>query len=782
MSLKLDPYDVLLERAMLALYLQWPYLPRRATLPTLETLRKSLAAELAGMTDSPDQERFQTAAHDFAGAALALPGVRAIAGVDLGKLAASAETRPGLRTALTSSNASVTSERVRELAAMLDTPDPAAYAIGRRFYRGSLLPQAWDDIRPAVETLLDRLPADARTEVEAIDRDLQTALGNTTRFDVRPYEAALLRLEAIPGVVAALADRFVRWKSVEKEKTLAVANPRGSESMPESAAAPPMVELVAADALVAPPPEMETVEVNFHTDVKFPARLQRNKVEWLVVRLRLEEPAETVVAGLVPVEFTKQGDEPPPPEYLTVRVLAPDFDEETRVWERTITVHHDRDSDPAVFLLKAAELGKKRITIDFEHKGRPVGSVWFTTEVVETPTSSASVTLTRSPDDLPEFARFERNPPPPADVQLRVVKKSGENTLAFWLNSAHPDLPYSWQPVGEIELTSQDPMTFLAKLLEPLDDMVTRLTRDLTDDERAKAAEELNILAEGLFEQLLPEEFRIEYFTRIQPLQQAGTIKSMLITSDEPWIPWELLKPYYYSVSEGKEYIAENFWALDFQLARWLAGRGPAARVTVQDAALVLPDVGLPAVAQEQAYFDTLAAQRMIRLSGPSKTLAEVKDLFLYGGYQLMHVATHGKFNTSDANESVLELSDESLRPLDLVASRLRGIRKSMPLVFLNACDGGRADFSLTGLGGWAEKLFREANASAFVGALWEVHDDLAVEFTKHFYERLAAGDALGEAMRAARAHLRAIDATNPTWLAYTLYGDPNTVVQIGTV
>ena len=50
-------------------------------------------------------------------------------------------------------------------------------------------------------------------------------------------------------------------------------------------------------------------------------------------------------------------------------------------------------------------------------------------------------------------------------------------------------------------------------------------------------------------------------------------------------------------------------------------------------------------------------------------------------------------------------------------------------------------DSSLTGLGGWAEKLFREANASAFVGA-WEVHDDLAVEFTKHFYERLAAGDA----------------------------------------
>ena len=45
------------------------------------------------------------------------------------------------------------------------------------------------------------------------------------------------------------------------------------------------------------------------------------------MRLRLEEAAETVASGLVAVEFTQQGDEPPPPEYLTVRVLASDFDE-----------------------------------------------------------------------------------------------------------------------------------------------------------------------------------------------------------------------------------------------------------------------------------------------------------------------------------------------------------------------------------------------------------------------------------------------------------------------
>ena len=771
----LDTYDALLERAVLALYLRWPFLLRRTTLPALEHLRRDLAGALRNLAVHPDLPRFQALAGAFARRSLELPGVHAIAGADLAKLAGA----PAARSGFFISNASVTAERLRDLAMMLESADPPAYAIGCRVYRTSLLPQAWDDIRPAIEPILERLPPGTTSVVASIDQDLQAALDQTTRFDVRPYATALLRLEAIPGLVAILVDRFARWKSVTQETTLAVATPRHSEPAAESAEPASLDRELAAPASLPAP---EEIEVNFHTDVKFPARLQRNKVEWLIIRLRLEKPAETAAAGLVAVEFTKQGNEPPSPEYLAVRVLAPDVDEETRMWERTITVHHDRDSDPAVFLLKSSELGKKRITIDFYHKERLVGSAWFMTEVVDMPASSASVTITRSPDDLPEFARFERNPPPPADVQLRVVKKSSENRLAFWLNSTHPDLPYSWEQVGEIELTSQNPMAFLAKLLEPLDDMVTRLSRDLTQDERTRAAEELNVLAEGLFEQLLPEQFRVEYFTRIQPLQQAGKIKSMLITSDEPWIPWELLKPYYYSVSEDKEYVAKNFWSLDFQLARWLAGRGPAALVAVQEAALVLPDVGLPAVAQEQAFFNSLAAARAIHVSGPAKTLDEVKSLFLSGGYQIMHVATHGRFDTTDADASVLELSDENLRPADLVASRLRGIRQSRPLVFLNACDGGRADFSLTGLGGWAEKLFREANASAFVGALWEVHDDLAVEFTKHFYSRLVAGDSIGEAMRAARVHLYQIDSTNPTWLAYTLYGDPNTVVRIGVL
>ena len=143
-------------------------------------------------------------------------------------------------------------------------------------------------------------------------------------------------------------------------------------------------------------------------------------------------------------------------------------------------------------------------------------------------------------------------------------------------------------------------------------------------------------------------------------------------------------------------------------------------------------------------------------------------------------MATHGEFNASDVNQSEIALQDASIRPEDSKGSRLRGLRAARPLVFLNACNGSRAAYALTGLGGWAQTLFVDANAGAFVGALWEIEDELAAAFTHAFYAGLAVGQTLGEAILAARRHVRDLAPANPTWLAYTLYGDPNAQVDFG--
>ena len=194
-----------------------------------------------------------------------------------------------------------------------------------------------------------------------------------------------------------------------------------------------------------------------------------------------------------------------------------------------------------------------------------------------------------------------------------------------------------------------------------------------------------------------------------------------------------------------------------------------------------MPELNLPNVQREKTFFDALAQRRQIEVGAPLQLRGEVLDMLRNGGFQVLHFATHGQFNSEDADQSQLELADGTLIPADLQGSGLRGIRKGRPLVFLNACNIGRSAFGLTGLGGWADKLFNEAQVSAFVGTLWEVTDDLAAEFSAQFYDALAAGKTLSEALHTARMHIRELAPANPTWLAYTLYGDPNATVVIGT-
>jgi hypothetical protein len=52
------------------------------------------------------------------------------------------------------------------------------------------------------------------------------------------------------------------------------------------------------------------------------------------------------------------------------------------------------------------------------------------------------------------------------------------------------------------------------------------------------------------------------------------------------------------------------------------------------------------------------------------------------------------------------------------------------------------------------------------------VSDDAAREFAEEFYEQLKGSATLGQAVTAARKKTAA-RSDDPTWLAYTAYGDP---------
>ena len=147
----------------------------------------------------------------------------------------------------------------------------------------------------------------------------------------------------------------------------------------------------------------------------------------------------------------------------------------------------------------------------------------------------------------------------------------------------------------------------------------------------------------------------------------------------------------------------------------------------------------------------------------------------------LRHALLKGNFNGQNADRSpILMEGGETITPVDLSKPRTQGIRKERPIVFLNACHGGKLEFTLTGTGGWAERMVNQVAATAFVGAYWEISDELASLFSRTFYDELRGGATLGAAFHQARMTVRAKSPANPTWLAYTLYGDPNARIEWG--
>jgi hypothetical protein len=775
-SSRLESQDQLFETSILAIYRRWYELPRRSTLPRLETLRAQCAQDLAALAPTPattlDPTRCEQILIGCAQALRRLAGVDQAAGPDLRRLAEAAprslqQPVRGMPFALTDTSPA----RVATLVVLLRQPDPAAYAIGLLYYHPADAFDIWLAVQNKLREVKPSLPAAAADEVAAITAQAEQALAQSaTPFQqAQAYIAALEALERIPGLLPVLAPILA-----ERKKLTPPPPDRGLLSRPyepttgevrESYTAGEAGEEADGEPL-SKSPTTQPAEVALHTDIRFPARVRLNEVAWLTVRLTLDKAAESRVDETVTVVFA----EPGAPEYVEVWVKATGFQEETGAWERTIAVYPGRSSQPAVFLLRAAENGRQRVTIDFYHRGRLAGSAAFETEV-----GTGAQGVPATPQTHP--VTLTAGAPPAADLVVRVMKAADANRLLFRVSSPH--LPQPWDDLEEVVLTSKDPMTFLTADLEELSRLAAAVTPATPQGEQEAARDWFTQLGEGLFEDLLPKTFQERYWTQIRPLQQQGKLRTLLVISDEPWIPWEIIKPYRWDPATGRE-ETEDFWVETYQMSRWLAGRGLAPGVAISAAALVLPDVGLAAVAAEKEFFARLAADYRLDVGAPLQARDEVLRTLMTGGFQLLHFATHGNFNSVDAGESEIVLVDASLRPNDLRGSGLRGIRQARPLVFLNACHGGRTDFGLTGLGGWADKLFNEAWATAFVGALWEVNDELAAQFSSEFYRCLAAGATFGAALQAARRALRGHCASNPTWLAYTLYGDPNATAPIG--
>ena len=264
--------------------------------------------------------------------------------------------------------------------------------------------------------------------------------------------------------------------------------------------------------------------------------------------------------------------------------------------------------------------------------------------------------------------------------------------LSFMLHGA-PD--YNFRSMGETDPLPDEPRVFLQPIFDRLSGLARRSASARSADETAAAKKELADIGANLFDQLFTKMLKDEYGKTIRQ-KYAG--KALLITSDEPWIPWELVRPF--AIDDSGDVLYDDPPLCEmFHLSRWLAGRGVPDQVAMKQGVWVAPADNLQAAQAESDYFDELhRRQWQVSLSGPLTKAADVQARFQSKDTQLFHFVCHGNFDAINPDNSMIKLEGGFLSPshIGVQARRAAGHEAGR---FLNACYAGQVDFALRG---WA--------------------------------------------------------------------------------
>jgi hypothetical protein len=332
----------------------------------------------------------------------------------------------------------------------------------------------------------------------------------------------------------------------------------------------------------------QPLTVRRHTDVSFPSEVQTGKSCNLRIQL---VPATSVLPSGEVCERPKPhvhdttldliaplpapAGAPPPSLKLTVSVTAENFDVEGLA-HAEIIVPFDGISSAVVFGLRGKEAGPGRIMIDFAQDGRPIGSVDLAPVVVDS--DGALRRRDRSaPTSVELSLDLEAGPSTAApDVVLKVFEHrlaGHPGRLQFVLSSTHPalaDLPVLDGDLGTLDLRSEVSEWVNQQL---------RIIGTLTEQADSSAAEVGCTLASvgyNLYENLLPAAVQELSWT----LRERG-VKTLMVLSDAPHIPWELIKPFRADPISGAIVSQDGFWGESFALAHWVRGRPPTRRLRI---------------------------------------------------------------------------------------------------------------------------------------------------------------------------------------------------------
>ncbi|MHA1650014.1 MAG: CHAT domain-containing protein [Candidatus Helarchaeota archaeon] len=480
--------------------------------------------------------------------------------------------------------------------------------------------------------------------------------------------------------------------------------------------------------------EVEPRKIKRFGDIVSPMEMTVKKEYFVNVGVRVFK--EDVTGMPVPMEITVPEAGPP---IIEVFVIGRDFKVDQP--RRSLIIPLDADSDILNFRVTPKRDGLKNLTVEFYQEGTIIGRailkiiVKKKKEPVNESLSSTAITVA---------SQFHETR---LDATLRIIRYGEDFFFSLFT-------PRAKAVVSQKALFGKSTinLSILNKLQSSMEDAIF-------DRNNPRAAlDRLRELGAQIYN-FIPKQIR-------KTIKSIGP-KYLMIETGDLLVPWEL-------AYDGEDFLCIKYClgkrvfdeTRDFRPPPFCIGKKILNVIFVGASPEGVPEIS---VKDELELFDVYNQTKRIILSKliePDAVKRKVLESLNKG--DLIHLTCHGKFEEADPMESALLLSDDILTAKEIDQLEI----SNWPLIFANACSTGAISKKVVGIGGIA-RSFLEAGAIAFLGPLFEIPDDIAVEFTKEFYNNLLYNDEnLGEAILNTRKRLRD-QFGGAFWATFSLYGDP---------
>jgi CHAT domain-containing protein len=227
------------------------------------------------------------------------------------------------------------------------------------------------------------------------------------------------------------------------------------------------------------------------------------------------------------------------------------------------------------------------------------------------------------------------------------------------------------------------------------------------------------------------------------------------------------------ALHDGSQYLADRFTLVTAPSGTVLTYLGKKPRASAGKTVVVAnPDLGnsaydLPFAEQEG---DAVKSRRPAAVLLKRKDAQEVKIRELGPQSNVLHFATHGKFNAIRPLDSALLLAPGGGEDGTLTASEIFGLGLPGNLVVLSACETGLGQLAtgdeILGL----TRAFMYAGAPQLIATLWEIDDQATSELMDHLYANLGK-DSAPQALRAAQMKVRSRYPHPYYWAGFVSHG-----------